>query len=429
MSVIALLIVVINCVVVCLNYKKAIWLNLFLILATPLGALTPSINTIFLLRIGPFSAYEINIIVILIMSLIKSRFKIYRFYILPALLMCFYLINILSSSPLYGLNSVLADAKDYIISLIIIFIVSQITDEDSLKRFLNIALKAVFCSSIIIFLFYIISQGTIFPTPIRYGFSIQSLYVFSIPYIIYIYGIGMCRKKWLLFSLFLQIYLMVIAQNRTNILLIISILAIMFIYYIFVSKNMRNAIKKRLSFFGVLFLIAIIIMSIDIYQNRTITTGFYGRINEMIFSDFSTDSTEVRSITMDYYIEEIKKNIWGYGLGKYMPALSIYNSGFESTTLLNYGFDNMFITMSYKVGVIAAIIYLIFFVVQLFKFYLTRRKYSDNMLYLIILIGLYVSCAVLTGQLLKNIGIYTFVLTLIVHINNRNIKQYERVRK
>ena len=98
-----------------------------------------------------------------------------------------------------------------------------------------------------------------------------------------------------------------------------------------------------------------------------------------------------------------------------MPAKSIYVSGFDDSTLLNYGFDNMFITMSYKVGIVVTIVYAVYLLWGISIVFRKRKIERAGFLCGLILIGLVIAGGVYTVQLLKNISIYTcFMATLTI---------------
>ncbi len=414
MLILPISICLINLILILLNYKKSIWFNIFIMLAIPLGNLFPNFNTINFLRIGSFSVYEINIIILFIYIFIKGKIKLDNILIAPIFLIFIYILNIIINISNYGLNCVFADSKDYILSLVIIFIAIQINDDNSLNKLIDTSIKASFCSSIIIFIGYIVTTRTIIPVNIRYGFSIQTLYIFSIPYIIYVLLMNIKRSFWLILNVILQLYLVILAQNRTNLILILSILLFSFLYYGFIYKGISNDKKVVLRIFCILLILILGIFIIYIFLNKSVKHGYLGRINEMIFNGFKTDSTEVRNINIEYYINEIKHNIWGYGLGKYMPAISIYTNKFEELTLYNYGFDNIILTMSYKVGILAMVLYNSIYIYLFIKLYKNRKKSIENILYLISLLGIYIASGFMTQQLLRNISIYIFFIMFMI---------------
>ena len=222
MIVIPLSIVIISLVISFKSIRKAVWFNISLILSIPLGNILPTINTNQILRIGSITAFEINIIFIFFIIIGRGRIRINKLFTTPIILLSICSFYILLSLHKYGINSVLADSKDYIISMILVIIMVQIAEKDSIDILAEITLKSLFCASIIIFIGYIFTRGTIFPTSARYGFSIQALYIFTIPYTLYEYSIKKGIEVWKVLALILQLYLMIISQNRTNLLLILT---------------------------------------------------------------------------------------------------------------------------------------------------------------------------------------------------------------
>ena len=249
----------------------------------------------------------------------------------------------------------------------------------------------------------------------RYGFGIQTLFLFSIPYGLYLIIVEKKNELWIALEILLQCYLIVLSQNRTNPVIIAFIVLIGLWCYLTSDIEMPDGVKKRLR--NWIFIIICILGACVIYIkiNSSVTTGFIGRINEVLLSNGETDSMKLRNINIAYYLSEIMKNSMGVGLGAYMPAKSIYASGFDDSTFLNYGFDNMFITMSYKVGIAVTIVYAVYLLWGISIVFRKRKIERASFLCGLILIGLVIAGGVYTVQLLKNISIYTcFMATLTI---------------
>lgn len=398
------------------NIKKAIWLLLFLMMAIPLGTIAPGVNTIELLRIGSVSIFELLIIFYLIVSSAKHPVKVRKYLILPSVLIVMYISNVILSTSKYGINSTFADAKDYIIAMLILILVVQVSDKYDLSNFCSLVLKAVFMANIIVWIGYILTYQTFLPSSYRFGFAVQSLSIFTIPYIIYSIIILKKYKRWMIVELIFQIYMMMISQNRTNPIIILAVLVVMSVYYIIMSKNVTKKIKRKIFLFGLTVVLVFIGIALYVFLNQDITTGFLGRINEMLLGDFSTDSTKVRNINLEYYTKEVAKQLFGVGLGSYMPALSIFSLGFDQSTMLNYSFDNAYVTIAYKMGFITAVIYLLFILQHVIWNYKQRKNKLIYFFSMLVLIGLGVSGSLLTIQLAKSINVYGFYMAFIVFL-------------
>lgn len=397
------------------NLKRGVSSLLFLIMAIPLGQLFPYLNTVSLLRIGSVSVYELSIIFYLLLVVFKGKFRYSRFSLFSLVFIVFYICDAFFSTGKYGMSSILADAKDYVVAMLLVQLIIQVVDYYTIDDFGMIVLKGTFAASIITFIGYIGTYHTIFPVASRYGFGIQTLFLFSIPYGLYLIIVEKKNELWIVLEIFLQFYLMVLSQNRTNPVIIAFIVLIGLWYYLSSDIEMPDGAKKRLRI--CIFIITCILGASVIYikMNSSITTGFMGRINEVLLSNGETDSMKMRSINIAYYLAEIMKNSMGVGLGAYMPAKSIYVSGFDDSTLLNYGFDNMFITMSYKSGIAVTIMYAVYLLWGISIVFRKRKIERASFLCGLILIGLIVAGGVYTVQLLKNISIYTcFMATLTI---------------
>lgn len=397
------------------NLKRGVSSLLFLIMAIPLGQLFPYLNTVSLLRIGSVSVYELLIIFYLLLVVFKGKFRYSRFSLFSLVFIAFYICDAVFSTGKYGMSSILADAKDYVVAMLLVQLIIQVVDYYTIDDFGMIVIKGTFLASIITFIGYIGTYHTILPVASRYGFGIQTLFLFSIPYGLYRIIVEKKNELWIVLEIFLQFYLMVLSQNRTNPVIIAFIVLIGLWYYLSSDIEMPDGAKKRLR--NWIFIIICILGASVIYikMNSSITTGFMGRINEVLLSNGETDSMKMRSINIAYYLSEIMKNSMGVGLGAYMPAKSIYVSGFDDSTLLNYGFDNMFITMSYKVGIAVTIMYAVYLLWGISIVFRKRKIERASFLCGLILIGLVVAGGVYTVQLLKNISIYTcFMATLTI---------------
>ncbi len=397
------------------NLKRGVSSLLFLIMAIPLGQLFPYLNTVSLLRIGSVSVYELSIIFYLLLVVFKGKFRYSRFSLFSLVFIVFYICDAVFSTGKYGVSSILADAKDYVVAMLLIQLIIQVVDYYTIDDFGIIVLKGTFVASIITFIGYIGTYHTILPVASRYGFGIQTLFLFSIPYGLYLIIVEKKNELWIVLEILLQFYLMVLSQNRTNPVIIAFIVLIGLWYYLSSDIEMPDGAKKRLR--NWIFIIICILGACVIYikTNSSVTTGFIGRINEVLLSNGETDSMKMRNINIAYYLSEIMKNSMGVGLGAYMPAKSIYVSGFDDSTLLNYGFDNMFITMSYKVGIVVTIVYAVYLLWGISIVFRKRKIERAGFLCGLILIGLVIAGGVYTVQLLKNISIYTcFMATLTI---------------
>lgn len=403
------------CLIGISNLKSGVSSLLFLIMAIPLGQLFPYLNTVSLLRIGSVSVYELSIIFYLLLVVFKGKFRYSRFSLFSLVFIVFYICDAVFSTGKYGVSSILADAKDYVVAMLLIQLIIQVVDYYTIDDFGIIVLKGTFVASIITFIGYIGTYHTILPVASRYGFGIQTLFLFSIPYGLYLIIVEKKNELWIVLEIFLQFYLMVLSQNRTNPVIIAFIVLIGLWYYLSSDIEMPDGAKKRLR--NWIFIIICILGACVIYikTNSSVTTGFIGRINEVLLSNGETDSMKMRNINIAYYLSEIMKNSMGVGLGAYMPAKSIYVSGFDDSTLLNYGFDNMFITMSYKVGIVVTIVYAVYLLWGISIVFRKRKIERAGFLCGLILIGLVIAGGVYTVQLLKNISIYTcFMATLTI---------------
>ena len=407
------------------NLKRGIHSLLFLIMAIPLGQLLPNLNTATMLRIGSISVYEILIIFYLLLVVIKGKFKYSRFSLMGLAFVAFYICNAVLSTEKYGLNSVLADSKDYVIAMLLVQLIVQVVDYYTIDDFGLLTLEATFVAAVLTLFGYIGTYHTMLPVASRYGFGIQTLFLFSIPYGLYLIIVEKKANAWIILEMIIQLYLIVLSQNRTNPVIIVFIILIGFWHYLSTDIEMPEGTKSRLRKWLLVILCALGVAYIYIRVNSSVTTGFIGRINEILFTNGETDSMKMRSINVAYYLSEIMNNKMGVGLGAYMPAKSIYVSGFDDSTLLNYGFDNMFITMSYKMGIVITAMYTIYLLCGITVVFRKRKYERSSYLCGLILIGFIVAGGIYTVQLLKNVSVYTCFMAMLVILTSKGRREYE----
>jgi hypothetical protein len=193
----------------------------------------------------------------------------------------------------------------------------------------------------------------------------------------------------------------------------------MIIYYLLLNRNISKSEKNKWFNFSLIFVFMIIVAIVYVGTHKNVKNGYLGRINEMLQGNFTTDSTEMRDKNIDFYTKKIMNTPQGVGFGAYMPALSIHTTGYDDTTLLNYGFDNAYLTITYKCGIAGVVLYALFLFQQVFWAFKQRKRGYIYFLVLLVLLGMILSGTCFTIQLVKSINVYGFYMALIIFFREK----------
>lgn len=121
-----------------------------------------------------------------------------------------------------------------------------------------------------------------------------------------------------------------------------------------------------------------------------------------------------------YYIETIKDNPLGYGIGSKMYMYNENNSPYQ----LGYFIDNAFITIAYKLGIV--VLGLILGVILFINTTLIKKKNKEFiLLYSLVSINLVaIAGGIMTAQIINNNAVSFFFWALIgvIKCNNYKIK-------
>lgn len=416
--VLLILISIYNLVVGNKNYNKAVWENYVLMLAVPLSSYS-YLDTVSILKIGSFSVLELSILELFIIGFIKQKIiKIRKNWVTMSviILLAFYFINILMNLEK---ARCISDAKDYIIPIILFICIYSVIDKTCYIEVIKYSLKGIYINAIISLLIYLLFWTRLGEVS-RYGFSYESLFVFSIP----VQFIWLIQKNYTsqkekhnyILGILIEIYLMLISQTRTVIFCVVLVMAI----YVIVSLLLKSSPKNKVRNFIIFIFTGLGMLALYYYlfTHQTSNIGWIHRISEVFTSGLNTQSNQVRWINIEYYKDLIGKKIYGYGFGTLMPIYAVSsNEGITVISSDTMGMDNLLITYAYKCGLICLVVYLYIHIKSLLKALKLIRSNRDTLIVFISLCVLIIPTVIMSVQALKNITVACFWWTFVASIS------------
>lgn len=400
--------------------EKFYYVNIFIMLSLIYYGEFAKILNISLGKIN-VNIYEILIYSTLLCIIIKKFFNKKKFKIkmnITDRLMIF-LIMIEIIYLLLGLNrynSTISDFRMYLYFSIVYF-VGRIMNINFYKYY-KIALYGLYINSTLSILLYPFKNMFGLVNEVgRYSIGIYSLYVLTIPLSFYILLKEKCEKKlFVIIGILTQFACLIISQNRTNLgMVILGCFLIYLITFFKTKKNQYLNIVINIIFIIFIIIVGILVINYLVDNNSEIIT----RLLDVFNKSGSFEAFEGRGVTANYYIDLIKHNFIGYGLGINMPLLTLDYNFYQQYGLC---IDNGFITMAYKMGVLYLIVYSIIILISEIKFLKLYFLNRDN-IYLILFFTipmLLISISVMTSQIIHNSAIVLFIWTLFASINNMN---------
>lgn len=417
---IILLYTIINIIFGLINLEKMLWINYLVILILPMDVLYkmdityfPIIDVIFF----------ISIVLVVVKKYIIDRDKM---QISPVILiLIIFLIFGYSTTLIISINEFgklsLIDGYQYFKFILIFFISSTCFPKKSISKFIKVTLVGVSINSIILILIYIFNSTNLGID--RYSFGCESMYIFTIPvqlYMLYSKKYELKYKLFILISIIIQSILLILAQNRTNPIVIVCSILILMLFGLIYKRHDIEYIFKNFSKLIILSLVLTIIL-IDIGKNyNIINSDFISRFSEMTNGYNTTSTYGIRKMSNDYYNDLTKSKLSGYGFGTYMPHVVVEGIGYDKDNLESFQTDNLLVVHAYKTGIFNTIIFILIFVItyiKIFQFYIKYKKLE----YVILIITLpffYVGTGYMTSQIIHNNVITVFVWMLIGMINN-----------
>jgi O-Antigen ligase len=385
--------------------KESIEVLLILTISIPYGG---ELNSLYQIEGVKFS--EFMILFYLFMTLFKkivSNKGIRNIKLLDVLISIFtisLIINLFTVSD--NIAEGIKETKILIIPIFIYFIVRSIKCEFSIENILDILIKSCGIATIIsLFIYHFANPEELglIATGNRYGLAFYSLFIFTIPYILHKLQYEDRKNKMSIiyfFILLLQIYAILLSQNRSILISIVVIILIDFIISIFKNvKNYMDLAKKVFVIIGIL-IISLFILKKVMESN----SGILFRFKELLIRN-EVATLSIRKSTNSYYINQIISNPFGgYGLGEKMALVKQYAT-------VDYGnvwaIDNVFITIGYKLGISGLVIYSMILINSYIKLLKSKSRQVYRLIYIIPIFLLTV--AVVNAQILYNTSISIFM--------------------
>lgn len=401
------------------QYKREILL--ILVLMTPLSILKPyytlgiDITQLFIFM------YIANIVLRFIIFK-KKRIKVdlelisILFYMILGMILLNFIISRIDIRVKF------VDFRNYIIIVLIYIIFSKYFN---IKRFFELVLYGLTLSSFITLIIYFlgdINHLGLLAIEGRYTWGYQTLYIISIPIIMFFMfqkDKSFKNKAYYIFSIIVQVSGLLLGQNRTAIILVLFNLLFVFITMLIIYlKSKKNKLKIILLIFLNIVILISLIFAINngIKNNSEVITRFLDVMNKT----GTIDNITTRNNTNMYYIEAIKNKLLGYGIGSKMYMYNENNSPYQ----LGYFIDNAFITMAYKLGVaILGIIILIILGTNIIL--IKKRNKGFILLYSLVSVNLVaIAGGMMTAQIINNNAVSFFFWALIgvIKCNNYRVK-------
>ena len=355
------------------NIKKSIKLSLIILIGTPmLGGEIAAI----------FTRYGVNVLDILVISLfsrgliyyVKNNIKI-KFNITDFFISIFLLLNVIAFIKGIISNGQYAIEFKNIIVIVILYSLLKITDfKINIKNLCEIIFNSVAIYSLIILFIIMLGQSDkygLIDFEKRLAVNV-TLYIFTIPYGIYDilkYKKNIILKLLEVLILLYETYILYLNQNRT--IIILSLTAIVIIFFMTFFDGNRNGYIKVI--FNILFvLISILIIYILINYMGKYMDPLIERFLDIINKTGSYGNYVVRANTQNYYLSIIVHSLIGVGWGSQM--LLFPKGGGIITT--NGAIDNFFITLGYKVGLLALLIFIIIIIINYINVIMISFRYG-----------------------------------------------------
>lgn len=404
------------------NFSKTVLGVYSLVLSIPVSA-TQYIDTSSLLKIGRVNVLEVAVLLLFVLGIIKRKRLVLQKDSINVLALCLMGIYVFKLIINIDKTRCIADAKDYIIPLLLFFCMRTAwRSENSFDIYLETTLKALRINAIMIFLGYFIYW---IPSGLngRYGFGCESLYVFSIPMQLYL-GMNKSTKKEKIrniLGVLIQSILVLISQTRSLILCLFIILGC----YLVVSLLKRNTAYGYIRKFGFLVIMIIIgVMGYNYILNEKLLSGWMYRMAELFRFGMKTKSNTIRLALIQYYIPKICKNPFGYGFGVIMPVLDFTSA--DTLSLVSgdaLAIDNLLITYIYKLGIVAGIIYITIHVISFCKMLKIKIEGGKWLIIKIACLVLVIPTVLMSVQALKYLSIASFYWGFVATIKTAEVNR------
>lgn len=340
---------------------------------------------------------------------------------------------------LFGFVGIFNNNLDYVINdirnlcyyvFLLILININFNKNDLVKMLRTIITASIIFSiiSILLFLFrttvfYSILQSTQWEEAARLGFVNSFIIVIILP--LAFIGEDLIGKKWTKLariSTILLIITVIQSQSMTLIVTFVFLLFSLLLIKLF-SKKTFQYVKLLKTGISVLIIAPILYLLFNIFsKDNEVYIRLIDKINTILTDSSSLNSIQSRMITNNYNLVEIMENIWGYGLGK--TFVTFIQNG-EIAQLNAIYIDNTFYTVMMKLGIIGALIFIVY-IVYCFKILLkhfTTLKAENKIFIISLAFSAFslLSTFITTSQIFRNPIVYLlFQLIVFISIIYRN---------
>lgn len=406
------------------NNEENLYLTIILILMTPLSLLKPYYTFVFDFPQMFIFGYLFTRLFFRIKKIIYNL-KIKMNFTFITILQCIIIVYIMFDFVLRNnnLGVKFQEIRIFLISFFIFYSFYK-NNEITINKFYSLTLRGITFASIITLILYFLPNVcsiSLIDIEGRYSWGYQTLYIVTIPLLIYKLILENSKRKtlFLFCSLFIQIVNLFLGGNRTGFLLILIISLYM------IMKSMILLLKKREKQLrvGVLIFLSIIIMALSLFivsKLINIEGNIIYRLNEIFVNNGENNiqTLDARSVTNNYYLATLIKEPLGNGIGSLMY---MYTPNYNPYGLRSF-IDNAFLSFGYKFGLIMLFNLMLIIISSIYKI-LKKIKYNFYFLYsFVISIALIISAGILTAQIFNNNAVNLFFWGLLgIGMNDKKL--------
>ncbi|MRB11729.1 hypothetical protein BK710_23350 [Bacillus thuringiensis serovar sumiyoshiensis] len=400
--------------------KKLVMLYLFSYIALPANSYIDNLLKVVLFGINSRTIIGVFILILISVSIVRNG----NLNLTTSdILFCFTIIFL----AIYGWmgykanNIFLKEDVKVFFNLILVYLILRATlfTSISIKEIIKcIAISSLVYSVIVIYIYifkqdalpYIYGEKLYFWWGRRVNFTNSSIFILSVP--IAIYYIYHNKDKYLYYVvLMLNLGATFLSQTRTLIFLVLINMAFCMLYFMYLKlrDNKVTLISVSKVCFSIMFImIFCMLLNVEsMLEKNSLLKDLQGRFSS------ETETLDVRTISNDAALEEIKNNVLGYGLGK---ELILYNDNYTISSVGTF-IDNAFVTIGMKLGIIGISVMsliLFFLWVNILRLYI-RTKSTIYLMMIVIYPCFIVMTAVMNAQIIYSpVSSLVFVLLFIV---------------
>lgn len=409
-------------IVYCIIFKKKLLYDLYilLILGVPYNT---KLYEIIGLRIKGVSISDLVLGVLFLITLLRiiseKRMTLHTFDIIIVTFFIVFIIGVLLGK-IYNNLFFKSECLMYI-RLFLTYLVYRVhfTDKIVLKKFIRLVIYSVVIYSLFCIIIYY-RRDIILPIiysdnlkgwwgATRIAFSNASIILF-LPLLLNNSVEKSKVKRVIMFIL--MVIIIILSQSRA---LILGIAFIYFCKIIFRLLNKRNFIYLLILSISFYLGLVVFFANIDNVQEYMLNSRYevIQRLSTLLEDDYKENS--VRYVTNNYYMNEIKNNKIGMGLGKDMNLFDSNRDHASNGIFI----DNLLITLMYKFGWMV-VVPIIWAMIYLLKYIYLKLRMSLQVKLDILCTGIcsFLICGVINAQVIYSLPVSTFIIVAVLILLN-----------